>query len=692
MDTHPREHSHLFTLSPCLLFSLSPFLLVSLSPLLFFLLLPLPASAAWSELGWPFRRAVDVEWDPQKMTGSEIAVAEFWTMGKHEPSGEVIRVTTDDGKPVPARVLMIGPGDRMRVLFAPLRGVKRHYIYFGHPKAPPTLRALADVPIRSGLLLEMRKLEGPMAGDIKTIVTNFDRAKTVIGRKMVPTLYQGFNPFGDEVQTVSCYSGTLTAPSDGTYIFAGSASDHGALYIDNRPVLWVPSRAPNVQFNAKCDLKTGPHQLAFYHVNAAGEQMVSVVWQKPGDPARHYEIIPPHAFGLLAPATVGPLEEKDRVFTADIKIEYAGECFFADHYSHRYRFTAQGAAGTSATAMKKYDWDFGDGQIATGPTAEHVYLVDGEYAVKLTGKSGVQGDTKTCRILVSRQYERIDNPPGDMPSIHGKLVATYDVAKMPDKWVPWASLLLERAKEHAALEKAATRLASTRTGIDQGFGITTLASASHELVLAGKFDAAVHMWEAVPADSPFQPFAAKEYAEVLIWRLAEFNKAARTIEPLLKKYAEDFALKRIYAQAMILSGKAPEGTKLLQELRGDGPTDRREAITGATARTIEFYITEGDFETGEKTWEKWDHQYPQDFLEGYSVMLRTRLMELGKAPEAAAKVCEAFATAIPRSSYSPRLLDRASKLLAKLDPAKSQALRKLLKEKYPEDPLSQDPK
>jgi hypothetical protein len=70
-------------------------------------------------------------------------------------------------------------------------------------------------------------------------------------------------------------------------------------------------------------------------------------------------------------------------------------------------------------------------------------------------------------------------------------------------------------------------------------------------------------------------------------------------------------------------------------------------------------------------------------------VLRTKLMELRNRPEAAAKVAEAFATAVPMSPYAPQLLDRASKLLATDDPTKSLALRQLLKQKYPEDPLSQ---
>ena len=42
------------------------------------------------------------------------------------------------------------------------------------------------------------------------------------------------------------------------------------------------------------------------------------------------------------------------------------------------------------------------------------------------------------------------------------------------------------------------------------------------------------------------------------------------------------------------------------------------------------------------------------------------------------------------TGISERELHRAAKLLATIDPAKSEGLRERLKEKYPEDPLSQN--
>ncbi len=128
----------------------------------------------------------------------------------------------------------------------------------------------------------------------------------------------------------------------------------------------------------------------------------------------------------------------------------------------------------------------------------------------------------------------------------------------------------------------------------------------------------------------------------------------------------------------------------MTDLPPQGPLDRQAALSGASARTIEFFILQEEPEAGEDAWERWQAKYPSEFVEGYSVLLRVKLIELRKQAQAASRVAEAFAAAMPRSSYAPQLLNLASKLIAGSDPARSKALRQMLKEKYPEDPLSQD--
>ncbi|HEX2972541.1 MAG TPA: PKD domain-containing protein, partial [Tepidisphaeraceae bacterium] len=446
-----------------------------------------------------------------------------------------------------------------------------------------------------------------------------------------------------------------------------------------------PAGTGDTRFNARVQLGRGRHEITAYYANAAGEQRLTLVWKQPG--ADKYELIGPEAFGGVMPNVVsGVLEQRDRPVMADMKIEYVGESFFSDHYTHRYRFMAQ---GSRVGIAPRCDWDFGDGQVASGAVVEHVFLADGEHAVTLKARVGGQTEARTNKVAVSRLWEQIAAPPGDLPMTQAKVVAQYDPAKLPAKSLVWAVLLFARARESQPLEGFAAALAGMRDGADAGTVENAIEAASEQLVADGRFDAAGRVWEAVPANAACQPAAAKQFARVLLWRMGEFGRAVKVLEPQVRQHAGDNELQRLYGQALVLDQRATEGRKILESLPMQGPADRRGALSGALARTIEFYVTEGDCSSGEQAWEQWQQQYPADFLEGYSVLLRTRLMELAKASEGAAKVAEAFALAAPRSSYAPRLLDRASKLLEKSNPAKSRALKQMLKQKYPEDPLSQ---
>jgi hypothetical protein len=234
---------------------------------------------------------------------------------------------------------------------------------------------------------------------------------------------------------------------------------------------------------------------------------------------------------------------------------------------------------------------------------------------------------------------------------------------------------------------AAASLAALDHHEDPNRAIVSLKEASRRGAASGRTDAVLKLWEDVPARSELHDRAMIEAAELLDWRVGDFDAAVHLLQPLAAQ--DDPRFKRIYAQALILDQKSDDGAKILASLPTGNQWEHHVALSGAMARSIEYYIMGKDWEAGESTWERWQEEFPNDFLEGYSVLLRTRLMEIAGDPAAAAKVAEAFASAVPTSSYAPQLLDRASRLLASTDPPKSAALRQLLKQRYPEDPLSQ---
>jgi PKD repeat protein len=65
---------------------------------------------------------------------------------------------------------------------------------------------------------------------------------------------------------------------------------------------------------------------------------------------------------------------------------------------------AGGAIDPSGLKSLQFSWDFGDGGTAAGPTADHVYMISGEYTARLTVTNTLgQSAEATTRIIVSSE-------------------------------------------------------------------------------------------------------------------------------------------------------------------------------------------------------------------------------------------------------------------------------------------------
>jgi PKD repeat protein len=638
--------------------------------------------AAWFDSNWTCRRSLQIVWDDQNATGNDLASCVFYTDGHALPNGEDVRVTTEEGKLLPSHVLMVGPGDRIRVVFAMMKGVRNYDIYFGNPSPPPPPAGFDDVKYKCGLLLETRQWSGGAVTNFKQIEQSFERSKPVLGKMMIDQVFLGYNPFGPQEQWISKFSGEITAPQEDDYFFAVAADDAGALYIDGKPLVFAPLGGADIRYHGTVHLTAGPHEFVAYHANFAGTGYISVGWRRVSQPK--IEIIHREAFGVCFSGAAGPLEIHNKTLVADFAINQQGECFFADGYSYHFRFTPR----TTLANADKFDWDFGDGQRSDKKEVDHVYLTDGIYPVKLTAHIGANTDTQTVQLAVNRNWAHIMDSRQDQPQILSGLVQSYDVKAIAPANLPRIVQLFVTADDPVTAVGFAQKLAGMKSHPDSAAAFAALYALEKKLIATGKADAAAEIWDRVPADADIQPFAARRGAEMALWWTGDVAKAVHLLQPFAK--SNDPGLRRQYAQALALSGKLDEAKKLFDAEPSNVPPARRVALSGAAARNVEFFITSNDPESGEEAWERWQAKFPSDFLEGYSVMLRTKLMEQRKRGAAAASIAEAFANAVPLSPYAPQLLDRASKLLASTDAAKSQALRQQLKQKYPEDPLSQD--
>lgn len=639
------------------------------------------AADAWFDRAWQFRRPVKVIWDDQRATGSELCQVEFFTAGHTLKDAGDVRIATDDGRPIPFELLSVGPGDTARIVFQLVRGKRNYDVYFGNPAPAPMSESLPELQYESGLLMETRVYNGASANNAQQIKAAFDSSTEVLGKIMIERPFIGYNPFGDQDRIISRLSGSIFAPMDGSYTFAQATDDRGALFIDDKPLVYSQLGPPDTRYNGTISLTRGRHKFTFYHINFAGPGWLTVGWKRPD--SQEFAPILRDSIGAFFTGTPGPLEEFRKPMTADFSLAYKGEFFFADRYLHRYEFTA---ADIRPRAV--YQWDFGDGQTAQGEKVNHVYLDDGIYPIRLTMTIGGNSDEQTTRMMVRRDFEHITNPPSDSAQDQSTVVSSYNLAKISAAQLPVALELHLRAKNLDAAARVAHELAIRPKHPRINDALAALDHFTDTQMQSHQVQAALTPWQDVPPTSNLQPFAAIKLAELYLWQLGDAARAVAVLDPLTAHKNEP-ALQRIYGQALILAQRAVDGQKILREVKSTSKEDHQAVLSGALARTIEYYLSIKDPESGEQQWQRWQESYPADFLEGYSLFLRVQLMAMRGNNAPAAQIAADFATAIPDSAYAPRLLDFAWRQLQPTDPQKSRQLHELLKQKYPEDPLAQ---
>jgi PKD domain-containing protein len=649
-----------------------------------------PARADWFDSHWQYRRALKVNWDAARAVGGELATAELYTAG-HESGGRDVRVTTANGGIVPSRVLDVGPGDLLRLVFALAPGQNNYYVYFGNPHPPPPPAGTDDVQYRCGLLMEMKSwpLEMRRAVTSEQIIEDWEQSGPVTARAMIDEPFYAEDPIADAARRIFRISGSFYAFGDTDYFFAGGAEGSACLCLDGQPVLFMLGAPKDAQFHVTVHLTRGRHDFVVYYIREIDKGLLAITWRQQG--TNRLVPVPRTLFGVLRHAQIGPLDQFGKTLVADFDAEFEGECPVGEQdqdFSYRYLFTARVPAALSPLAISRFDWDFGDGITAGGAALEHVYAVKGDYPVRLTLSVGGNSDTQTSIFHVDR--ERDDSPIQDPPLKQGRILARYDASKLPEPWLAPMTTILRDAQLPEAELAAARQLAQTSHHAHPDFCLTALQEITEDLEAAGKAAEAADMLDLVPPDSDLQPAATAAEVEVLNWWLADFPRALKAAQRIAD--STDPAGQFAYAQCLVLCNRAAEGNKILDDLE-----DQQEkagvhlaAVSGAMARTIEYRLDQKDWRTGESEWDTWETRCPAVFMQGYSVLLRTELMEQRFAFAAAAKIDEAFATAVPNSAYAPELLFRAARLTAKTDPAKSRQLRDRLKTMYPEDPLSQN--
>ena len=658
----------------------------------------LAEAAGWWRSAWTCRRQIEVpKFSSVGLPGEEIGVVEMPTAGAIQPDGGDIRVTTYSGTEIPCRVLMIGPGDRVRLAFALHRGVTKYYVYFGCEAARP---AKTKLDLRRGVLLETWQFPGGRFQTFEHVKQILGQTKVFIGRKLLDRCFLGHNPFGPQSAVVSVITGWLIATETGKYDFACSSQNASFLLIDEELVIanggrHGPTREAKPMGSAK--LTAGLHKLTVYHVSDRGDPVIFVAWRKPGD--RYLQPIPPAAYAPFHRATPGPIEQVGRSFTIDFLPEHAGETFLANRYYQGYAFKAIAHGRTPKTIQ--WHWDFGDGQTSDQPAVDHVYLVPGEYKVTLTAKSA-SGDVppRTNRVYVSRPWDKVTINRVESVRRYARIVLEYDFeALRPEPAIAEAVLLLNRGGTVNALVRAGDAFLKLEKA--SGRHVSEILPLYVEsLRTLGEVDKAIQGLQkaATMTDSPGVCADMLVQAGSLTLNekgdpdasLALFQKALADYEavstgPAIRNakigIGDVWRMRGDYERAAKAYAAAKVG-----DFRREG---KDPFVKGDFARHVEAYIRTRAFTDAKTYLDQWAETFPLDKLEGYWSLLYVRWAQAGGLHKQALHEVESLVRVHPASNYAAELLWLAADSHRRAgSPEDARKALQRIVEKYPESPFA----
>jgi len=611
------------------------------------------------------RRTVTCRPAKTSLPGDDVAVVTFFTGGKAARGGKDIRVFAVGGqvRPVAHRVLMTGPGDRLRVAFATPRGASKYHVYYGNPKAAAPGRKLR---IRRGLLYEVRRGEAANVRRVEQIERAFSRAVPQ-GTAMVDSIFFGFNPFGPSEGFISRFTGYLDIRESGQYRIATTSDDCSFVVIDDKLVVkWggTHNAVADARHNAPIYLERGLHKIIYWHAQGGGGTVAEAAWLRPGQ--KRYRVIPKGAFAPVAIAELGEVQFRGRRISPDFYATRAGEVFCKNFYSVRVEF--ENRTVPAGNPDIEYHWDFGDGQASTRISPGHVYLRHGTFKVRLTVTWGPQKAELTNRVVVQRNWwmqslNKVEGRHG-----YAKLIAGYDLAKLDAVSLSHAIDLFAEAEEGEHHQRALESLVFKVAGASD----KEMLKRTAELVTLyrgkGRYDHAIRAYRRAESRlsgaSPKAEMALAAAGMMLEDRskMAEAEKEFRRVlknragvSGLLLREAHiglgDVACRRGDAEA------ARKAFSIAEKTPGGWQARKNPLLRASSlARYVEEYIRTRDLEAAQEYLRTWYREFPSQRLGGHAPLLEARLMIAMKQYRRAVQVVEQLFALNPECTFMPQVL------------------------------------
>ncbi|HEY7315653.1 MAG TPA: PKD domain-containing protein [Gemmataceae bacterium] len=641
-------------------------------PALLSVLLILPAASAadlWHLPGWQARAVVEIT-KPSTEAGVDTAGIRILCQGRAKPDGSDYRVLDAAGKPVPFQ-LMFHDAERYSLLsFRVAAPQQRYFVYFGNPKAERAAEQViasaapgsgapkgAWVPKYGFVLQTIQRPESDNPRTVAEMAKLIEGSKAKYGARFQRRVADGYNPFGPSDYYISIYRGWINVPKAGKYQFCTVSNEASFSFLDGKELIHWPGRhtvdrGARGEVNALVELTAGLHYLEYYHEEVTLEQMAYLGWRPSAD-AGAFSPIPESVYTAPHDAIATRYEDakgalavfepviSDSVWPAERSEGQWTRC--------RFR-AAKNAALPEGTT---YEWDFGDGQKATGAKVEHIYLTLGTRKVTLTAKGPGVSSTTSWPLLIFEIEHVTDQFKEGRPKDYAKLARAYDRAKLD------AAGLQELAYLLAESEQPADAVAASKDFLKRFEKSEPMRTARVRRLMAdcalrlgeGSIDEAIANYQAsLTKDTP-----AAEKLDVLarLIRLVGIERKmpdkAGTLLAQVEETAKnaprlDDEERAAYRRAVIVAGDV-----LLWQSKREGardlyvkaerlsknpiPSQVRAARLGAYPNSLREYIGGGNFGAALDLVDRWDETFPTEKVKGHTFYWRGKILLLRGQPK-----------------------------------------------------------
>jgi tetratricopeptide (TPR) repeat protein len=665
------------------------------------------AGDPWHLASWQARAVVEIT-RPATEAGVDTAGVKILCQGRAKADGSDYRVLDTAGKPVPFQLMFHDAGRYSLLSFRAAEPKGRYFVYFNNPKAERAAEQIvvdpkpgAGPPKRSwvpryGLVLET--IERPKGDNPNTID---DMAKLIAGSKAKHgARYQrrisdGYNPFGPSDYYISIYRGWINIPKAGKYQFCTISNEASFSFLDSKELIHWPGRHTvergiHGEKNATVELTAGLHYIEYYHEEVTLEQMAFLGWRPSADPGP-FSAIPESIYTAPHQATVTLLEDQKGPLLS-FEPAITDSIWPVERHEGQYTRCRFKATGLPKDATCR--WDFGDGQSATGPEAEHVYLALGTYTVTLTaGAQSIRWPLDVFEIdHITDQFKE-----GSLKE-YAKIARSYERSKLDAANLAELAYLLEESEEPAAAlevgEDFIKRFGDSQPKLTPK--VRRLMAGCALKLGKGDIDKAIANYQASITKETPPPEKLDVLAKLIRLIGIECNLPDKAgailaqVEETVKGAKFDEDTQAAYRRAVIASGdvllwhgKLDSATTLYKRAETLGrfiPSQVRSARLGSYPNSIREFIAAGNFGAAVDVVDRWEETFPTEKVHGLTFFWRGKLLHLrGQHHDAARHLARAIglATGAAFESEARWLLAGSLEQIGKPEEARAE-LAKLL--------------